>query len=110
MNRHPDENLGRVLLKLQELNHKITYLPGKHNLVSDVLSRDTVPVPGQTDLPNIEMKENEVVTKRVRFNPNTITFEDPDWISIQHQDEELKRVSEHLKQKRKNISHSEYRP
>ena len=110
MNRHPDENLGRVLLKLQELNHKITYLPGKHNLVSDVLSRDTVPVPGQTDLPNIEMRENEVVTKRVRFNPNTITFEDPDWISIQNQDEELKRVSEHLKQKRKNISHSEYRP
>jgi len=110
MNRHPDENLGRVLLKLQELNHKITYLPGKHNLVSDVLSRDTVPVPGQTDLPNIEMRENEVVTKRVRFNPNTITFDDPDWISIQNQDEELKRVSEHLKQKRKNISHSEYRP
>ncbi len=28
-NRHPDEPLGRLMLKLQGLNHKITYLPGR---------------------------------------------------------------------------------
>jgi hypothetical protein len=59
-NRHPDEPLGRLMLKLQGLNYKITYIRGDKYTTADVLSRDVSPNENEQPM-NIEMRESPVV-------------------------------------------------
>jgi hypothetical protein len=104
-NRHPDEPLGRLMLKLQGMNHRITYMPGDNNKEADVLSRDVAPAASQSDLnPEIEMRESDLPV-----NNNAIEFVDIDWIALQSSDPGLKRVAQAIKDNKRNISFSEYR-
>jgi uncharacterized protein (DUF2249 family) len=101
-NRHPDEPLGRLMLKLQGLNHKIKYIRGQTNVVADLLSRD-ISNQNPSD-PEIEMREPDLV-----INDNAIELFDIDWTTIQTNDPELARVIVALQNNRKHISRSEYR-
>jgi transposase InsO family protein len=103
-NRHPEEPLGRLMLKLQGLNYKITYVPGKKNNVADVLSRDVAPSTDEDPQVNIEMREPDLTV-----NNNAIVMQDIDWLTEQASDPELARVLNALQHKRSAISHSEYR-
>lgn len=96
-NRHPDEPLGRLMLKLQGYNYKIEYKPGKQNCVADVLSRDVGPASDQVDY-EIEMREpviNNFTNNQLKVN--TIEFSH-DWHALQAADNEISLVRTALEQ------------
>ena len=70
-NRKPDEQLGRLMLKLQGLNHQITYVPGKKNKTADLLSRDTTPATNDHNDIEIEMRAPDVLFESGRKSDST---------------------------------------
>ena len=76
-NRQPDEQLGRLMLKLQALDIEIKYVRGLENSVADFLSRD-------------------IINKAIEIVP-------VDWKSLQEEDGELKSVSKAIKTRNKSL-------
>jgi hypothetical protein len=101
-NRNPDEPLGRLMLKLQHLNHKISYIRGNTNHTADLLSRDVINE--HSDNLAIEMREADLL-----LDCNAIQIIDYDWSSAQAKDQALARVKQAITNNKKSIDHSEYR-